>query len=267
MNPSGWVTQACDMTTESKKKGPVDLWRAPRRRKLFRGRKGLSKYARWAQDLTEEHFLGLLEAVGEYGCRADKPLEILQRHAPKDNAPFARAMAALQILAEFTAGRPSTEEQLGRRVRKAVSDAERLMYRNNICARRWRLHDLEEFRRHAGGQVLFEVLFSGFTQDPPLSRGTQQILGGYLRKLKPRGAQRLASLVRASLKGWNCSVQQLPLYFLEVYGVEALRLALDRLDLNASLSVRERKALQSYRRRMSHPSACLLSPHPPNCQT
>ena len=152
MNPSGWVTQAYDMTTESKKKGPVDLWRAPRRRKLFRGRKGLSKYARWAQDLTEEHFLGLLEAVGEYGYRADKTLAILRRLAPKDNAPLARAMAALQILAEFTAGRPSTEEQLGRRVRKAVSDAERLMYRNNICARRWRLHDLEEFRRYAGGR-------------------------------------------------------------------------------------------------------------------
>jgi hypothetical protein len=42
------------------------------------------KYARWAVDLTEDHLETLLWAVGEYGVRSDKPLELLHAHMPRD---------------------------------------------------------------------------------------------------------------------------------------------------------------------------------------
>ncbi|MCX6929076.1 MAG: hypothetical protein NT154_38555 [Verrucomicrobia bacterium] len=220
----------------TKQKAPVDFWSKLRSSKSFRERTILSKYSRWAQDLTEEHFMGLLWAVGEYGYRSYKPLEILRPLVPKDDQSFARAMVALEILAEFAAGRPSTEDQVTERVRKAVADAQVVMFRNEVCAQRLKLKDLEDFPQCSGKQVLFDLLFSAFTQSPPVPTADQQTLGGYLRKLKPRGRQRLASLVRASLKGWDTSIQQLPLYFREVYGMEPLRLALDRLSLDASLS-------------------------------
>jgi hypothetical protein len=234
--------------SNSKEDGPADFWSKMMSSKFFRDKLGLAKYARWAQDLTEQQFTALLCAVGEYGYRAEKPLEILRRDAPKDDAGVARAIVGLEILAEFATGRPSTDEEQTRRIYKAAEDAQRIMFRNNVCARRWKRRDLEVFHRLLGEQALFDLLFSAFTQELPLSRAAQQTLSGYLRELRPRGRQRLTSLVRGSLRGWDGRVQQLPLYFCEVYGIQALRLAVGRLDLDTSLSVRERKALQSYKR-------------------
>ena len=232
----------------STKKGPVDFWSKLLSSKSFRGRVRLPKYARWAQDLREEEFLSVLGAVGEFGYRADEPLEILRRHGLQYSVSFARAMVGLKILADFAKGRPRTEEQVAQSVRDAVTAAQRLDYVDNICARRWTIKELEAIRESDGEEYLFRMLFSAFTQQPPLPASDQQRMGNYLRKLKPRGTWDIPFLVRWSLQGWDSSIAQLPLYFRDVYGVEGLRLALDRLDSDAFLSAQQRKALRSFKR-------------------
>jgi len=206
------------------------------------------KYALWAQGLTQEQFMGLLCAVGEYGYRGRKVLQLLRRYAPRDDRAFARAMMALEVLAGFAAGRPSTEDQMRKTVFKAGSDAQDRMFRNKILAGRSKLQDLRILREHYGEAGLFDVLFSTFTQDPPLPRSAQAMMGTYLRKLKPCATEELGSLVQASLRGWDVRVAQLPYYFREAYGMELLRPVLDRLGADASLSARERNALRGYDR-------------------
>ena len=232
----------------TKQKASVDFWSKLLSSKSFRERVALSKYTCWAQDLREEEFLGVLWAVGEYGYRADKLLELLRRHGPQYSVSFARAMVGLEILADFANCRPSTEAQVTQRVRDAVAGVQRADYVDNICARRWTLKALEAIRESDGEECLFRMLFSAFTQQPPLPASDQQKMGNYLRKLKPRGTWDIPFLVRWSLQGWDSSIAQLPLYFRDVYGVEGLRLALDRLDADASLSAGERKALRSFNR-------------------
>lgn len=240
-----------------KKRRPVDVWAKLLSSKSFRERLGLSKYACWARDLKEEELLGVLWAVGEYGYRADEVLEIFRRHGSQYSVSLVRATVGLEILAEFARDRPSREEQVTQRVRDAVAGAQRLDYLHNVCARRWTIKKLEAIRESDGEECLFHVLFSAFTQLPPLPASDQQRMGNSLRKLKPRGTSwDLSFLVRWALLGWDSSIAQLPLYFRDVYGVEGLRLALDRLDSDASLSARERT-----------PSSCWFSwwPAAPKC--
>lgn len=120
-------------------------------------------------------------------------------------------------------------------VRKLVSD------------RRWKRKHLDVLRRDSGDQALFDALFSAFTQSPPVSCGEQEGPGDFLLEMKPRSAQDLQSLIRASLPGWNLSIEQLPFYFRDTYGIEVVRLAIEQLDLDTSLDADERKALDTYR--------------------
>ena len=177
----------CACMSNTKQKAPVDFWSKLLSSKSFRERVALSKYTCWAQDLREEEFLGVLWAVGEYGYRADKLLELLRRHGPQYSVSFARAMVGLEILADFANCRPSTEAQVTQRVRDAVAGVQRVDYVDNICARRWTLKALEAIRESDGEECLFRMLFSAFTQQPPLPASDQQKIGNYLRKLKPRG--------------------------------------------------------------------------------
>lgn len=119
--------------------------------------------------------------------------------------------------------------------------------RKLVSTRRWKSKHLDALRRDFGDQALFDALFSAFTQRPPVPCGEQEAPGDYLLELKPRGAQNLQSLIRASLAGWNLSIEQLPFYFRDTYGVELVRLEIERLDLDTSLDADERKALDTYR--------------------
>ncbi len=119
--------------------------------------------------------------------------------------------------------------------------------RRLVSTRRWRRKHLDALRRDFGDQALFDALFSAFTQRPPVPCGEQEAPGDYLLELKPRGAQNLQSLIRASLLGWNLSIEQLPFYFRDTYGIEVVRLAIERLNLDAGLDADERKALDTYR--------------------
>jgi len=127
--------------------------------------------------------------------------------------------------------------------------------RKLVAAGKWKRKHLEALRRDFGDQALFDALFSAFTQKPPLDCAEQEAPGDYLLEMKPRGAQDVQSLIRASLAGWNLSIEQLPFYFRDSYGIQAVRLAIDRLDLDASLGADDRKALHTYRYWLHLPKA------------
>lgn len=119
--------------------------------------------------------------------------------------------------------------------------------RKLVSSGRWKRKHLEALRWEFGDQVLFDVLFSAFTQRPPIPHSEQVAPSDILLELKPKGMQNLKSLIRASLSGWNLSIEQLPYYFRETYGLEAVRFALNSIEMEEQLDEEEHKALQTYR--------------------
>ena len=115
-----------------------------------------------------------------------------------------------------------------------------------VSARKWKRKHLDALRRQFGDQALFEALFCAFTQKPPVPCSEQEAPGDFLLELKPRGLQDLCTLIRVSLSGWNLSVEQLPYYFRDTYGVESVRAAIDQLNSDTSLAEHEREALRTY---------------------
>ena len=86
----------------------------------FESKRGVSMP--FFRSLKEEHLEALLMAVGEYGCRSEQTLKILREHAPSGSQSYARAILALEILADFSHGDPMNPERLWERVRQAVDD-------------------------------------------------------------------------------------------------------------------------------------------------
>lgn len=119
--------------------------------------------------------------------------------------------------------------------------------RKLVSAGRWKRKHLEAFRQEFGDQALFDALFLAFVEHPPLPYAEQQPSGDYLLELKPRTARPLPDLIRASLTGWNVSVEELPFYFRDVYGLETVYAALKEVASKRDLTQREGKALQTYR--------------------
>jgi hypothetical protein len=119
--------------------------------------------------------------------------------------------------------------------------------RKLVSTGKWKRKHLEALRRDFGDHALFDALFSAFTQKPPVPYAEQEAPGDYLLELRPRGTENLPSLIRASLAGWNLSIEQLPFHFRETYSIEAVQRALDGLDSESGLAAEERKALRSYR--------------------
>jgi hypothetical protein len=89
--------------------------------KQFRERIAKYKYARWAVDLTEDDLEALLWAVGEYGIRSEKVLPVLQSHLPRDPVAHARAVFALEVLAELVRGHHTSVDRYCERARERQS--------------------------------------------------------------------------------------------------------------------------------------------------
>ena len=119
--------------------------------------------------------------------------------------------------------------------------------RKLVSAGRWKRKHLEALRRDSGDQTLFDSLFSAFTQQPPVPLAEQETPGDYLLELKPRTVQDLQSLIRDSLAGWNLSIEQVPFYFRDTYGIGAVLRALDSLDSQPGFVDQEREALRAFR--------------------
>lgn len=119
--------------------------------------------------------------------------------------------------------------------------------RSLVSSGKWKRKHLEALRHEFGDEALFEALFSAFVKDPPLSYSDQVAPGDFLLEFKPRSEKTLSELIRASLRGWNLSIEQLPFYFREVFGIDEVRSALDRIEADPTLTVEERKPVETYR--------------------
>jgi hypothetical protein len=127
--------------------------------------------------------------------------------------------------------------------------------RKLVSTKRWKRKHLEALRQEFGDQALFDALFCAFTQKPQVPWNEQETPGDLLLELKPRGAQDLQSLIKATLSGWNLSIEQLPFYFRDIYGTEAVSLVIGQLELDGSLDADERRALETYRYWLRLPKA------------
>ena len=84
----------------------------------------LGKYTRWAKGMTEDQLEGLLWAVGEFGCRASIPLEVLSKHPVDDVFAHARAVTGLKIIADFARGEFITRDEVRHVMREALGRVE-----------------------------------------------------------------------------------------------------------------------------------------------
>ena len=84
----------------------------------FRQELALQKYCRWAADLTKEHLLAVLWAIGEYGYRSHSILECLDRHPEELQRGdfYPRARVGLELLAEMVEGQRFTKGQVIERI-------------------------------------------------------------------------------------------------------------------------------------------------------
>ena len=89
------------------------------------------KYSRWAAYLTEDHLFALLWAVGEYGCRSSVPLELLRKNSHFDPFFQARAVLALEVLADFTRGQFISFGEYCTKTQEARASAEEAWKRMN----------------------------------------------------------------------------------------------------------------------------------------
>jgi hypothetical protein len=86
----------------------------------FRKNLETGKYSKRAVDLTDEHLEALLWAVREYGCRSRHVLEPLWEHARTDDPAYVRAVLALEVIADFSHGRPINLDCLCNKVGEAI---------------------------------------------------------------------------------------------------------------------------------------------------
>lgn len=93
----------------------------------FRRQVELGKYTRWATNLSADELLGLLWALGEYGCRAmvhgEAPQQQLQECAAQSGLHY-RACVGLRMALESASGKFRTVEEVKAAIRAAV-DANR----------------------------------------------------------------------------------------------------------------------------------------------
>jgi F420-dependent methylenetetrahydromethanopterin dehydrogenase len=96
----------------------------------FRVGRRTGKYNRWAAELTDDQLEAVIWAVGEYGCRSSIPLEVLRQHSHFDPFSHARAVLALEVLADFTRGHFIDIDQYCAKVQEAVASAHEALRRS-----------------------------------------------------------------------------------------------------------------------------------------
>jgi hypothetical protein len=106
---------------------------------------------------------------------------------------------------------------------------------------------LEVLRRQPGDEA-FDALMEVFCNaDRPASRYLdQEYAGRLLLALKPPSPSNVQAVIKRILPTWNLSIEELPWYFEEVIGRDALLAALDALDTQVC-SEQERKAIETFR--------------------
>ena len=116
-----------------------------------------------------------------------------------------------------------------------MTDAHDIEIRIRRAAERWPSVNPQEFENLARmiGQLPPEErlapLLGVFVNPPPDAYPSQEYAGQLLMQLKPQCPHPVDATLRQVLPRWNRSVEQLPLYLREVFGLDAVLGSLDRL--------------------------------------
>ena len=111
-----------------------------------------------------------------------------------------------------------------------------------------RIRQWIELLRHRPAGEVFDALVGVFCNtDRPTRRFLdQEYAGRILLAVKPPCSQDIQSVIKRTLATWDISIEQLPFYFSDVFGTEAVLQALDALD-RIDNSQQEQKAIRTFR--------------------
>jgi hypothetical protein len=106
---------------------------------------------------------------------------------------------------------------------------------------------IELLRRRPADEV-FNALVGVFcnTDRPTCCYLDQEYAGRLLLAVKPPCSQDIQSVIKRTLATWDLSIEELPFYFSDVFGAEAVLQALDALD-RVDNSQQEKKAIRTFR--------------------
>ena|SRR5690242_329323 len=91
--------------------------------KLLREALGRRKYARWAENLTEDQLMALFTAIGGMAEEAFELIEVLRRHTPKEPYPYAKALAGLEAVGAASLGCPLSQQEFHEKLIPALKKA------------------------------------------------------------------------------------------------------------------------------------------------
>jgi hypothetical protein len=113
---------------------------------------------------------------------------------------------------------------------------------------RQRLTQWIEILRQRPGDEVFEALIGVFCNVHREDKlfVAQEYAGRILLALKPPCSRDIQDVIKRTLATWDLSVEQLPWYFAEIVGLEAVLRVLDVLDTQVS-SQQERDAIRTFR--------------------
>jgi hypothetical protein len=110
------------------------------------------------------------------------------------------------------------------------------------CLTQW----IDILRKRPGDEV-FDALIGVFCKaDRKDGYGAQEYAGRILIAVKPPCSRDIQDVIKRTLATWDLSVEQLPWYFSDVAGLEAVLRALDGLDTQVS-SKQEQDAIRTFR--------------------
>lgn len=77
---------------------------------------------------------------------------------------------------------------------------------------------------------VFYGLYMVFLSEPLQAFGQQELAGKLLFMLKPKLNLELAPLIEGALENWNVSIEELPFYFRDVFGIELVSTAIKSIN-------------------------------------
>ena len=110
------------------------------------------------------------------------------------------------------------------------------------------VHHIQRVACHADPAEVFAALFAVFEQTPRPEHGyhDQEYAGRALLAATPPCSLALSEAIRRALPNWNVSVEQLPLYFVEVFGKQVTLDTLNEME-RSNPSKRDRSVLGTMR--------------------
>ena len=109
-----------------------------------------------------------------------------------------------------------------------------------------RIRQLIKILPNVSDEIILEGIISVFESErrEKIYYCDQEFAGQVLKRIKPKSKLEPINLLKRVLKNWDVSVEELPIWFKENYGIDLLIEALDRLN-NSSISDFEKDKIKT----------------------